>query len=283
MRTPTEQELSVLARSYRRDGFAYVRNLFNPGELEPLAKALDDGASPGAFAVADSAGGRQELSVWMHLGNDLIGVIPRLGPMVAVATAAIGEPVYHWHSKLSWKRPNTTSRWDWHQDFGFWADDGVDRPDMCTVAIAVGPVNRANGCMQLIRGSHLGGRLDVVAVGQARGTDPTAVDGLLTDNDVELCELAPGDAVVFHGNTLHSSGPNQTDTPRTMLMSSYNALSNPPSAPRAEAYRPHPLDELPAGAIADGWHQVFGSSTFLDPMSDGIDQGYSIDSAGGSA
>ena len=274
MRTLDAGELARVADVYRRDGFAYVRAMFSPTEIAPLVEALPGGSAPGAFTVADSRGGRQELSAWLHLGDDFIGVVPRLQPIVDLAAAVVGEAVYHWHSKLSWKRPRSTSLWDWHQDYGFWADDGVERPDMCTVAVAVGPVNVANGCMRLVRASHRLGVIDVVPIGASQGSDPHVVATLLESQPAEPCELDTGDVVVFHSNTLHSSGPNESNEPRTMLMMSYNAVTNPPATPRHPGYAFEPLEVLSASAIVDGWTGVFGDTPFIDPVADGLDQGY---------
>ena len=94
MRTVTPDELGRLVDDYRRDGFAYVRSMFTADDLAPLAGGLVDGAAPGSFAVTDSQGGKQELSVWLHLGDDLIGVIPRLAPVVSLAEAAVDDRVH---------------------------------------------------------------------------------------------------------------------------------------------------------------------------------------------
>lgn len=273
-------EIEALVDDYERDGYAFVRQMFTADDLAPLIDALDEGgASPGGFTVRDSTGERQELSLWTRLGTDFIGVIPRLEPLVQIVEAVIGEATYHWHSKLSWKRPGTNSRWDWHQDYGFWADEGVERPAMCTVAIALGPVDEANGCLRLVRGSHHLGRIDVTDVGESMASDPLAVDAALASLPVDLCELDCGDVVIFHSNTLHGSGPNNSDVPRTMLMSSYNAVSNPPSAPLDPGHAFHPLHVLPPSALSDGWTEVFGPSVFINPVETGYNQGYSITSA----
>lgn len=277
MRELTETDLEAVVGDYERNGYAYVRGLFTSDDLAPLSESLDaGGASPGGFSVTDSTGGQQELSVWTHLGDDLVGVIPRLAPVVDIAAAVVGEAVYHWHSKLSWKRPDTTSRWDWHQDYGFWEQEGVARSDMCTIAIAIGPVNEANGCMRLVRGSHHLGRLDIVEVGHTAASDPDAVASALDAHEIDLCELESGDAVVFHSNTLHASGSNQSELPRTMLMSSYNATTNPPLAPIVPGHGLSELDVLPASTLRGGWSVVFGDSVFIDPLASGYDQGYDI-------
>jgi len=219
VRQLTDAEVTEIVDCYERDGYAFARGLFDASDLAPLVDALGaSGASPGGFSVTDSQGGQQELSVWMNLADDFIGVLPRIAPMAAIAQAVLQERAAHWHSKLSWKRPGTTSLWDWHQDYGFWANEGVPRSDMCTIAIALGPITEANGCMRLVRGSHRLGRIEVVPFGESQAADPVVVDAALQDHDTVLCELAIGDVVVFHSNTLHSSGPNESDLPRTMLM-----------------------------------------------------------------
>jgi len=279
MRSLSEHEIDIVARDYARLGFAYVRQMFTTAELAPLAAALDEGAAPGGFSVPDSLGGKQELSVWLELGDDLIGVIPRLAPLAEIASRLVGDDVYHWHSKLSWKRPFANTLWDWHQDFAFWTREGAAQPNMCSIAIAIGPVTEANGCMRLVPGSHLLGTLDLVDIGPSQGTDPAAVEMALETRGQELCELEPGDVVVFHSNTLHASGPNESDVPRTMLMASYNAVSN---APRTEDshYRLRPFPVVPATAIEDGWTDVFGDTPLIDPEAEGLGQGYATEPAG---
>jgi len=276
VRTLNDRELDELAQEYTETGFAYARQMFTADELAPLAGSLVDGAAPGGFSVPDSLGGKQELSVWLELGDDLIGVIPRLEPIVEIAERLIGGDVYHWHSKLSWKRPHAESLWDWHQDFPFWGREGVERSDMCTIAVAIGPVFEANGCMRLVPGSHLLGPIDVVELGESQGSDPADVQRAVEQASEELCEMEPGDVVVFHSNTLHSSGPNESDVPRTILMSSYNAVSNPPTKPESP-YALRPLNALPVSALADGWNEVFGDTRLIDPSADGLGQGYATE------
>ena len=41
------------------------------------------------------------------------------------------------------------------------------------------------------------------------------------------CEMAPGDALFFHCNLLHASGPNESDRHRRAFIMCYNALANP--------------------------------------------------------
>ena len=45
---------------------------------------------------------------------------------------------------------------------------------------------------------------------------------------VRAIEMDPGDALFFHSNTLHTSGPNYSDHSRNVLLSCYNRADNAP-------------------------------------------------------
>ena len=194
--------------AYRRDGFVALPGFFAAEEIEPLRRAcLADPEIEGAlWALADSQGNPQEVVTWTELGSDYLSVLPRLARMVEAATETIGKPVYHWHSKLSMKKPGSAGRWDWHQDYGYWYEEGCLAPDMTTCMIAIDPTDRANGCVELVRGSHLLGRIDHKRLGAASGVDPERLTHILESHERVACEMAPGDAVFFHANTLHALG-----------------------------------------------------------------------------
>jgi len=73
--------------------------------------------------------------------------------------------VCHFHSKLMQKEPKVGGAWEWHQDYGYWYQNGVLRPDLCSVSIAVDAATRENGCMQVLKGSHKMGRVDHIQSG----------------------------------------------------------------------------------------------------------------------
>ena len=102
----------------------------------------------------------------------------------------------------------------WHQDR--WTD--LDRDPKVTVWMALDPATIANGCVQIVPGSH------------RRLINPSGGSGFLTDaqrdelnakiesgdpdyRTVHL-ELDAGEAVLLHNWTLHRSGTNSTDIPR---------------------------------------------------------------------
>ena len=255
--------------AYRRDGFVALPGFFAAEEIEPLRRAcLADPEIEGAlWALADSQGNPQEVVTWTELGGDYLGVLPRLARMVEAAAETIGKPVYHWHSKLSMKKPGSAGRWDWHQDYGYWYEEGCLAPDMTTCMIAIDPVDRANGCVELVHGSHLLGRIDHKRLGSASGVDPERLSHILETHERVACEMAPGDAVFFHANTLHASGANRSERPRTLLHCSYNAIANEPFLAEGQAHhRFRPLAVLPDSALREGaYDSIFSNQSYRQP------------------
>lgn len=254
--------------AFARDGFLFRRGFFASDELEPLASATRaDPEIDGALAaVADSHGNPQEVISWTELGDDLLGVLPRLARLVGAAEALLGGPVYHWHSKLSMKRPGSAGRWDWHQDYGYWYDEGCLTPDLLTCMVAVDPSTKANGCVQLVRGSHRLGRVDHGRVGEASGVEPERLAQILKTHEVVHAELAPGDAAFFHSNTLHASGPNESASPRTIVHFSYNRTDNSPYKAGQERHYYRPLAVMPDDALRERrYASIFTGQEFLMP------------------
>ena len=217
-------------RRYRKDGYLIVPGLFGPQELEPLQQAYEEDPTVNGsmYGMADYAGELHPICIWTECGEDVIGMIPRIARMVDTAEALLGEECYHWHSKITVKPPHCLAKINWHQDFGSWYDDGVMFPHMLTVAVAVQPATRENGCMQLVPGSHRLGRIDHRPRKGEPDTFPARVAKAKELMGLVHCELDVGDAVFFDCNVLHGSGSNKSDTSRLMIFSSYNAVSNPP-------------------------------------------------------
>jgi ectoine hydroxylase-related dioxygenase (phytanoyl-CoA dioxygenase family) len=155
-------------------------------------------------------------------------MIARCGRVAGGAEKLLGGEVYHYHSKLTMKRPGGGGRWEWHQDYGYWYQNGCLYPDMLSVAVALEPATRENGCMQLLAGSHKLGRLEHGRVAGQTGADPERVEQALGRLALIHCEMAPGDALFFHANTLHCSAANNSDRSRNLLICCYNKATNDP-------------------------------------------------------
>jgi len=236
--------------AFHRDGYLFVEGLLDSEETMLLTEAArkDEGMQRAAMDVKDTAGRRTNLSLWNHPGDDIYGAIARSERIVNAMEELLGGEVYHYHSKLSAKEPRVGGAWEWHQDYGYWYQNGCLFPDMASVFIAVDACTKENGCMQVLRGSHLLGRIEHGRSGEQTGADPERVREALKRLELVYCEMAPGTGLYFHGNTLHCSVANTSDKSRWGLLCCYNTRANDPYK---EHHHPRytPLVKLPDSEI----------------------------------
>jgi ectoine hydroxylase-related dioxygenase (phytanoyl-CoA dioxygenase family) len=228
MTTGPMSDLQVQA--FQQDGYVVIRGLLDAEEtlLTLTAARQDDAIREHTMQVIDTKGRSTNLSLWNHPGDDIYGAICRSRRVVDSMEKLLGDEVYHYHSKLSAKQPKVGGAWEWHQDYGYWYQNGCLFPDLASVFIALDPATRENGCLQLLKGSHRMGRIEHGRFGSQTGADPERVEAARKRMELVYCEMEPGDAVFFHGNTLHSSDPNLSEYPRWGLICCYNTRSNDP-------------------------------------------------------
>jgi hypothetical protein len=239
-----------LLAQYRRDGFLLVPRLFDEDEITILrvAAKADPSLDTGAHLASDGEGGAIKLALWNTESDDIYGMFSRSRRVVDVVEDILSEKVYHYHSKMIQKEPYVGGAWAWHQDYGYWYDFGVLLPRLVSCSIAVDRATRTNGCLQLIRGSHLMGRVNHQGVGDQAGADPERVEQALQRMELVYCEMEAGDALFFDCNLLHRSDQNKSPAPRWSLICCYNAASNAPyKASRHADY--HPLEKVNDDAI----------------------------------
>jgi hypothetical protein len=212
----------------------------------------------------------QEIGVWNHPGDTIYGMFARCESLVNAAEAVLDHEVYHYHSKMIMKDARTGGAWAWHQDYGYWYQNAVLFPDLTSAFIAVDPATRANGCMQVIRGSHKIGRIEHQLKGDQAGADQKRVDQILQRLPLDYVEMNPGDVLLFHANLLHRSDQNRSENPRWSMICCYNAKHNDPYE---ESHHPRytPLRKVPDSAILEAGNQRFGAggeNSFLNPAAD---------------
>jgi ectoine hydroxylase len=255
---------------FMRDGYLIIRKLLNAEEtcLALTAARQDEAIRENKMDVIDTQGRSTHLSLWNHPADDIYGAIGRCRRVVDAMEQLLSDEVYHYHSKLSAKQPKVGGAWEWHQDYGYWYQNGCLLPDMASVFIALDPATRENGCLQLLKGSHRMGRIEHGRFGSQTGADPERVEAAIQRMERVYCEMEPGDAIFFHGNTLHSSDANLSDKPRWGLICCYNTRSN---QPYKESHHPMytPLIKLDDNAIvAMGAKGSESSKKFLDAKRD---------------
>jgi len=258
---------------YARNGYVLIRGMLDPVEIGLLSRAAreDRVLDEKSFKKGDGEGGVIRLSLWNHPTDTLYGMIARSKSIVESAEKLLGDEAYHYHSKMIMKDARVGGAWTWHQDYGYWYQNGVLAPNLTSAYIAVDPATRQNGCLQVIRGSHTLGRIEHQLTGDQAGADPERVEQILKRYELVYVEMSPGDVLYFHANMLHRSDQNRSDNPRWSMICCYNAKSNDPYM---ESHHPRytPLAKVPDSAIREAGARRFSAdadnAAWLDDRKD---------------
>ncbi len=242
---PAERE------AWERDGFFLREAVFGPQEVGALAAAAErvvaraaEGAPHGeAYAIdgnryVEAAGstvqyehrpGTRTLRVvepFHHLDplfSELVDDPRIVEPMCDLVGS---ERVALFTDKLNLKRPREGSRFRWHQDSPYWNHvcGHVDR--LPNVMLALDDASRANGCLRVIRGSHVDGLLPGCEGEGTLGPLFTHPDHVREEDQVPA-EMPAGSLLFFSPHTIHGSEPNETGLPRRALVLTYQPAGHP--------------------------------------------------------
>jgi len=138
------------------------------------------------------------------------------------------------HNCLMTKHPQYGSMTGWHRDIRYWS---FQREDLVSVWFALGEEIADNGGLWLVPGSHTM-RLEAEQFDQAKffRSDHAANREII--RTAVSPRLAPGDALFFHCNTLHSAGKNLSEAVKFSLVYTYHGESNEPRAGTRSASKP---------------------------------------------
>lgn len=216
---------------YHRDGFLVVKDFFSSTEIDLLYQtATDESVVNHAFDLNDQEGKKTKLTLWFTAGDDPFGLMSRCKRMIDSVQSLLGEgEVCHFHSKVMQKEPRVGGAWEWHQDYGYWYKNGFLFPEaMISVMVALTDADKANGCLQVLRGTHKMQRFDHHFAGEQQGADETFVSEAAKISALIYCELTAGDVLFFHPNVLHRSEANLSAYARWSVISAYNLSYNIP-------------------------------------------------------
>ena len=255
---------------FQGNGFLIVRNLFDAEETGILRAAAqaDSSFEHHVHDIDDVDGGKAQLVSWNKAGENLWGAIARSERIVNTMEQLLNDEVYHYHSKMSIKQPHIGGGWNWHQDYGYWYQNGCLYPDMASVFIALDPNIRENGCLKVLKGSHKMGRVDHDRYGDQTGANPERVNEAMKVMESVYVELEPGDALFLHSNLLHCSDQNTSEHQRWSLICCYNTKHN---NPYKDSHHPgyRPLEKLPDSVIKKMSSKFFAEETdFWTPTED---------------
>jgi ectoine hydroxylase-related dioxygenase (phytanoyl-CoA dioxygenase family) len=269
--SPSAISLAEISQ-YHQDGYLIVKSFCSPEETERLYRTAlaDTTFQTHAMDLNDQSGKKTRLSLWYKPGNDVFGYLARSEKIHAFLKSLLGDrsAICHYHSKLMQKEPKTGGAWEWHQDYGYWYKNQFMFPDqMISVLLALTTANKANGCLQVIRGSHQLGRVNHGFAGEQVGADKVMVENALKTMPLVYCELQPGDALFFHSNLLHRSEANLSEQSRWSLISCYNLQSNIAYQEKSASWKT-PLITVPDEAILQWEDNPFSENDFLKKEDD---------------
>ena len=259
--------------SFHRDGYVVVRGLLDQVEAGLVLETAKEDRRLAAHAMGwpDDDGGLSRITLWNHPGDDIYGMVARSERVVGSMSRLLDDEVYHYHSKLMLKEPEVGGAWLWHQDYGYWYQNGCLYPLLASVFIALDPATTANGCLQVLRGSHRIGRIEHQVIGGQLGADPERVEIAKERHERVAMEMQPGDAAFFHCNLLHASGQNRSADPRWTLICCYNARANDPYKPSQHpGYTP--LETVPNEMIRTYGHRASAADQVFMTVDDDVSE-----------
>jgi len=219
--------------SFCENGFILVRSILSKEEVSKLLDFYENSKEikEHAYGRDDGLEKKTKVCLWNYTGDDVGDMVSRSEKIVTTFEQLLGDELYHYHSKLMMKEARTGGQHVWHQDYGYWYENGCLYPDMGSVFIALDSCIKENGCLQVLSGSHKLGRINTSLIGESvaqRGADLERVEEIKKICEHLFVELSPGDALFFHSNLLHTSAQNLSDKRRWSMICAYNTKKNNP-------------------------------------------------------
>ena len=157
-----------------------------------------------------------------HLVSRAMADVIRNETLLDAVESIIGPDILCWTVTVFAKPPKSGGYVGWHQDRTYWGLSPEEQ--VVTAWLALTDAHCDNGCMSVLRGSHLQGYRDHEIV---PGTENILLSGQEVaierheKDDLVHVELDPGEASIHHSKVVHGSNPNQSDRPRVGLSIQY--------------------------------------------------------------
>jgi ectoine hydroxylase-related dioxygenase (phytanoyl-CoA dioxygenase family) len=216
--------------TYHKDGYIVLDDVITEAELatiEPLYQEFIEGKVPEMGRdFCDMSGPYGRAFEDFQLVN---AVLPRKyrSELVdnifekraeSIAHQLIGEEIALDYDQFLAKRPNKGgAKFAWHQDLGYWPT-GTPDTITTTCSLALDDADEANGCLQVVPGSHLEPELrphrPMLSSTGDRGDreESHVLTAELNDGDeVVLLPVKRGSISVHNEKIVHGSGGNQSD------------------------------------------------------------------------
>jgi len=221
-------------RTFHEEGAVCLRGILSREWLDILAEGFEQAvASPGPFSKSYGPEGAPRYYTDHRLFNRFEPFRKFLyeGPTAQVAAEIFDSArldLYDEHLLI--KEAGAPAPTYWHHDLPYFSIEGYQ---LASIWFALDPTREDTGALRFAKGSHKWGKLyQPVKIGENVPVESFNRDDLVAtvpdiDNNPDdyptvLMETDPGDIIVFHGLTLHSSsGNSSTETSRRALSLRY--------------------------------------------------------------
>ena len=218
-----ERIVADAAQALNRDGFAILEGVATSEEIAEIRTAVNAVRTvPGITTreLGERGGAPQIIEV-----EDVLELSPGLrncgffARAKAISAKLLRGPVVRYYDHVIFKPPMNMKETAWHQDAVY------HRPVTFHSRrlhwwLPLHDVDEDQSCMRFVPGTHLAPIAKHCPVGPTSDALRTQLPEGAT---VISCPLKEGSATVHLPNTLHSTGPNNSDRPRTAFIVQYAA------------------------------------------------------------
>ncbi len=187
--------------SFNRDGFLTKLPVFSRHEVAAHRAYFDQ-----LLAEEIARGGTSYTISTAHLKHGPVHDLLKHPRIVACVRDLLGEDVIGWGSHFFCKMPCDGQDVAWHQDATYWP---FSPTKTVTVWLAIDDADRTNGCMRVIAGSHIHGRLQHAEADQHSVLDRTVDDpeslGEIVDIELAAGEISMHSDLLVHGSLANDS------------------------------------------------------------------------------
>jgi len=215
---------------YEQDGFIVVPDVFSPAEIDELRRITDEfvrnaasvAANDEIYDLEDSHSAREPRVRRLkapHLHHPAYFRASRNAKVVAILKDLWGSVRFD-TGKLNMKSAGYGAPVEWHQDWAFYPHTN---DDLAAVGIMLDDVDRENGPMLIVPGSHKGPIWDHHG---PNGRFCGAIDAEYCGLDVSRaapCLGKAGSITVHHVRAAHGSATNFSGRERRFLLFQYRA------------------------------------------------------------
>jgi len=99
-------------------------------------KAIEDKGKIDSFTMEDQSGAASKLWLTQDLEDTIYTSFATSERIVGRIQHILDDRIVHYHHKMMLKEPKVGGSWEWHQDYGYWYNDGFLFPNMISCMVA---------------------------------------------------------------------------------------------------------------------------------------------------